>query len=163
MSHNNDNTDSLTLLDQPMSNAAHTRKAELFPDLQRALTHGVRKRKAIQTALAVIPVILLSAVTVALWPNTQKSVPAGDNRTAANNNSSLAETNTAQQRAPYRVIHTSSDINEHVKILSDDELLATLEQIGQPAGLIRKDGVTFLSTEFTSTGQNDAEQQHNGT
>lgn len=173
---NTHNTSSLhEMLDQPLSDAAHERKDLLLPMMHHRLAQGARQRRAVRTAALVVPVMVLCAGSVAMWMQMHKpALPIDDPTPIAVDHTNTdvhpfiepaSDNRVAPSQTPgYRIIHTSADIRDRVRLLTDDELIEALREMGTPAGLIRKNGVTFLSTEFAPDDEStDSPAHHGGT
>jgi hypothetical protein len=151
-----------------MSNTPLDRKHEILDSLHTHLSARTRRKRAIRAAASSAGVLALAAAVYFSLPAapTLQPVPSGTNITQADPPANIPETSpdtapvpsnsTAVAAAPSHVtvriarsdpIPTTpceSAAATTVCILSDDQLLAALAEAGQPSGLVRTGGETFV-------------------
>jgi hypothetical protein len=112
-----------------LSPTGHERKDQMLDELQERVTARRRRRRAVRTAGAVAPVVVVGIIAVLAGGPTQP----GETPSVA--------------RVPDSVDANTPQSSLSFKRIGDEELLELLREADCPGGIVRRAGVTTVAFE----------------
>ncbi len=134
----------------PLSRTGRIRRDTMLVDLQRAMKHRHTRRRQVSRTLAVGALVITGgmATLFAMHPATPPP-PTALTPTVVHTATHVVWVKTDPSIGERMELYTATATIPRVIVVDDRELLAALEEIDRPSGLIRMNGLVKLTAPVT--------------